>query len=80
MKKLFQVCLFQELIVYAEDIEEAKELFTENIDEDGAQFNHFVAMEVSSVPPEWRDALPYVFDDGNDDERTCAEILAQQRV
>ncbi len=70
VKKLFKVGCYQELMVYAEDVEEALLLFTENIDNDDTSLDNLIAMETNEYPQAWRNAIPY----GEDDDRTCKEI------
>lgn len=76
MKRLFKVCLYQELIVYAEDVEKAMFLFTENIDRDNGCIDHLVAMETDCVPPDWQDSIPW----GAEDNRTCNQILEHNKA
>ena len=76
MKKLFRVEEHRVLMVYAEDIEEAQLLFTENIDGDGQADAELMAMETDNYPDGWENAVPYG-DEEND--RTCDEIVENNK-
>jgi len=58
IKKLYKVGRYQELMVFAEDIEEAEFLFTENIDKDDSALDDLIAMETNDYPPYWADCIP----------------------
>jgi hypothetical protein len=68
-KKLYRVKVV--LYVMAENASDACAAATR------ADFDIFecVARKAEDVEPEWKDAIPY----NADDERTCSEIIANQR-
>jgi len=81
MKKLYEVTVEHTVYVMAEDDNEAKweaELALDDSRYD-IQPDSVIASRVKSyIDKEWRDGQPYNQD--ADDERTCAEILEDERI
>lgn len=78
MKKLFVVSVSYELVVYAENEDDARDITSMNIsrhvvdtDDSGGEVHEVTSLD--QIDPEWHDALPFGIQD--DIEHTCAELL-----